>query len=84
MINQIIANIQQDLSQILTENQMEALSKTLVKHLSTLSVDKAEVESSKPDLLPLFIAAKRVEGCSDAYCGANRPGLRSKTAAFRF
>ena len=65
MINQIIANIQQDLSQILTENQMEALSKTLVKHLSTLSVDKAEVESSKPDLLPLFIAAKRVEGCSE-------------------
>ena len=39
MINKIIENIQQDLSQILTENQMEALSQVLNKHLSALAVD---------------------------------------------
>lgn len=65
MINRIITNIQQDLSQILTENQMEALSQALNKHLSTLAVDKPAVESTKHDMLPLFIAAKRVEGCSE-------------------
>jgi integrase/recombinase XerD len=84
MINQIIANIQQDLSQILTENQMEALSKTLVKHLSTLSVDKAEVESSKPDLLPLFIAAKRVEGCSEKSLRYPNPAVEHKKFLFHY
>ena len=39
MINKIIENMQQDLSQILTENQMEALSQVLNKHLSALAVD---------------------------------------------
>ena len=33
MINQIITNIKQDLSQILTPDQMEALSRSLNKHL---------------------------------------------------
>lgn len=65
MSNQIITNIQQDLSKILNENQMEALSQALNKHLSTLAVDKPAVESAKHDMLPLFIAAKRVEGCSE-------------------
>ena len=65
MINQIITNIKQDLSQILTPDQMEALSRTLNKHLPMLTVEKAAVESIKNDMLPLFIAAKRVEGCSE-------------------
>ena len=34
MINQIIANIQQDLTEILTETQLEALSQVLNKHLT--------------------------------------------------
>ena len=65
MINQIITNIKQDLSQILTPDQMEALSRTLNKHLPMLTVEKAAVESIKNDMRPLFIAAKRVEGCSE-------------------
>ena len=65
MINQIIANIQQDLTEILTETQLEALSQVLNKHLSKLATEKPAEESAKQDMLPLFIAAKRVEGCSE-------------------
>ena len=65
MINQIIANIQQDLTEILTETQLEALSQVLNKHLSKLATEKPAEESTKQDMLPLFIAAKRVEGCSE-------------------
>ena len=65
MINQIIANIQQDLTEILTEKQLEVLSQVLNKHLSTLATEKSAEESAKQDMLPLFIAAKRVEGCSE-------------------
>lgn len=61
MINQIITNIKQDLSQILTPDQMEALSRSLNKHLPMLAGDKPVVENTKHDMLPLFIAAKRVE-----------------------
>ena len=65
MINQIILNIQQDLCHILTESQMEILSVTLNKYLLTLEVDKTDTESEVQDMLSLFIAAKRVEGCSE-------------------
>ena len=65
MINQIITNIKQDLSQILTPDQMEALSQSLNKHLPMLAGDKSVEENTKHDMLPLFIAAKRVEGCSE-------------------
>ncbi len=65
MINQIIANIQQDLTEILTEDQLEALSQVLTKHLSTLADEKPAEKSTKQNMLPLFIAAKRVEGCSE-------------------
>lgn len=65
MINQIITNIKQDLLQILTPDQMEALSRSLNKHLPMLAGDKPVAENTKHDMLPLFIAAKRVEGCSE-------------------
>lgn len=65
MINQIITNIKQDLSQILTPDQMEALSQSLNKHLPMLAGDKPVEENTKHGMLPLFIAAKRVEGCSE-------------------
>lgn len=65
MINQIITNIKQDLLQILTPDQMEALSRSLNKHLPMLVGDKPVAENTKHDMLPLFIAAKRVEGCSE-------------------
>ena len=55
MINQIIANIQQDLTEILTEKQLEALSQVLNKHLSTLATEKPAEESAKQDMLPLLL-----------------------------
>ena len=55
MINQIITNIKQDLSQILTPDQMEALSQSLNKHLPMLAGDKSVEENTKHDMLPLFI-----------------------------
>lgn len=65
MVQQIIQNIRQDLSQILSENQMEAVSQILTKHLSALITDSSSSETVRSNLLPLFIAAKRVEGCSE-------------------
>ena len=50
MINQIITNIKQDLSQILTPDQMEALSRSLNKHLPMLAGDKPVAENTKHDL----------------------------------
>lgn len=65
MINQAIANIQNDLIGILDANQMKLLSEVLAKHLLPLESITTESKSEKNDLLPVFIAAKRVEGCSE-------------------
>ena len=65
MINQVITNIQNDLLGILDENQMKQLSDVLSKHLLSLKTSVAEANYEKTDLLPVFIAAKRVEGCSE-------------------
>lgn len=66
MISQVISNIQQDLAGILDENQMKILSEVLSKHLSPLEAEvSSESKPEKSDMLPAFIAAKRVEGCSE-------------------
>ena len=65
MINQVITNIQNDLLGILDENQMNLLSEVLTKHLLPLQSATAESKNEKSDMLPVFIAAKRVEGCSE-------------------
>lgn len=66
MINQVINNIQNDLLGILDENQMRRLSEALAKHLLPLEATNTdETKSERSDLLPVFIAAKRVEGCSE-------------------
>ncbi len=65
MIKQAIANIQNDLIGILDANQMKLLSEVLAKHLLPLESITTESKSEKNDLLPVFIAAKRVEGCSE-------------------
>lgn len=62
MINQVITNIQNDLLGILDENQMKLLSEVLTKHLLPLQSATAESKNEKSDMLPVFIAAKRVEG----------------------
>ena len=65
MINQVITNIQNDLLGILDENQMKLLSEVLAKHLLPLQSATTESKNEKSDMLPVFIAAKRVEGCSE-------------------
>ena len=50
---------------VLDEKQMKMLSESLLKHLSTLETDGAAQNQEKTEMLQLFLAAKRVEGCSD-------------------
>lgn len=63
MLNTIIDTIKGEMSAILTESQIKMLEQVLTKHLS--GVITAESERKDTDLLPAFIAAKRVEGCSE-------------------
>ncbi len=63
MLNTVINAIKNDMNTILTENQMKMLEQVLTKHLS--GVIAAETEQKEVELLPAFIAAKRVEGCSE-------------------
>ena len=63
MLNTVINSIKGEMNTILTENQMKMLEQVLTKHLS--GVIAAETEQKEVELLPAFIAAKRVEGCSE-------------------
>ena len=63
MLNTVINAIKGEMNTILTENQMKMLEQVLTKHLS--GVIAAETEQKEVELLPAFIAAKRVEGCSE-------------------
>ncbi len=65
MISQVITKIQDELSGVLDENQMKCLSEVLKKHLAPLEESNKEDTAQKNDMLPVFIAAKRVEGCSE-------------------
>lgn len=66
MIQKIITDIQQELAGALTSGQMDMLVLALNKHLPGLSVDEnTKSADQNPALLPMFIAAKRVEGCSE-------------------
>ncbi len=63
MLNTVINAIKGEMNTILTENQMKMLEQVLTKHLSGFIA--AETEQKEIELLPAFIAAKRVEGCSE-------------------
>ncbi len=63
MLNTVINSIKGEMNTILTENQMKMLEQVLTKHLSGVITD--ETEQKEVELLPAFIAAKRVEGCSE-------------------
>ena len=65
MIYQIIINIHQDLTGILPDQQLKTLLKVLNKHLSVLNTEKCNENRTRQNMLPLFLAAKRVEGCSE-------------------
>ena len=63
MLNTVINAIKGEMNTILTENQMKMLEQVLTKHLTGVITN--ETEQKDTDLLPVFIAAKRVEGCSE-------------------
>lgn len=70
MKDKLIKEIQASLALILTPKQQEELRKTLTYHLNSVNVSVREpsdavsaIENS--DLLEAFIAAKKVEGCSE-------------------
>lgn len=63
MLNTVINAIKGEMVAVLTENQMKTLEQVLTKHLSGVITD--ETEQKEVELLPAFIAAKRVEGCSE-------------------
>ena len=66
MLQQLIHDIQQDLHDDFTPQQLETLAEVLTVHLKPVLEQKAEgPKETTPELLPLFIAAKRVEGCSE-------------------
>ena len=66
MIEQIIQKIQNELVGIVNESQMSIITQVLNKHLTTICANATtKEEQSKTDMLALFIAAKRVEGCSE-------------------
>lgn len=66
MLLQLIHNIQQDLHDDFTPQQLEILTEVLTVHLKPVLDQKVEGPGeTTPELLPLFIAAKRVEGCSE-------------------
>lgn len=65
MISQVITKIQDELSSILDENQKKCLSEVLQKYLTPLEEGEKKDTTEKNDMLPVFIAAKHVEGCSE-------------------
>ena len=64
MLEQIIIGIQQELSCTLSQNQLALLGQVLTKHLSAI-VPSEPTQKAEESLLPAFIAAKHVEGCSE-------------------
>lgn len=66
MKTKIIQSIRQELASFLSVEQMSRLTRSLEKHLAgVVCTEDSNKSGSQPDLLQQFIAAKRVEGCSD-------------------
>ncbi|MGF0036047.1 site-specific tyrosine recombinase/integron integrase [Victivallis vadensis] len=66
MVNNLIADVCNDLQGILNETQQRELEKVLRRRLPAFIQSEQESPVSDPaNLLVLFIAAKRVEGCSE-------------------
>ena len=62
MNTQLIAVIEKQMRSSLSDAQAEKLHQVL---LDTIGKAPETAETEKPDLVQLFLAAKRVEGCSD-------------------
>lgn len=67
MEKQVITNIEQAMLSELDNHQMEKLRKVLHHYLRNITVSADEIagDGSNENILASFLAAKRVEGCSD-------------------
>lgn len=64
MYHQIIAAVETAMAPHLSNEQLDILHDTLVQAMQELP-DTAVTEETAPDLVQIFLSAKRVEGCSD-------------------
>lgn len=64
MYTKLITEIEQKMQSTLDNKQMSELHQVLISVLSTIGDDNTEEETEKA-LLEAFLAAKKVEGCSD-------------------
>jgi len=64
MYHQIIVAVETAMAPHLSNEQLDILHDTLVQAMQELP-DTAAVEEIAPDLVQIFLSAKRVEGCSD-------------------
>lgn len=66
MVEKIINEIEQEISNILNDIQKEELHRILVNRLGKLECNQEVINSEKEiDYLSIFICAKQVEGCSE-------------------
>jgi site-specific recombinase XerD len=65
MTSIIIESIEAEMKSVLSDEQQILLKATLVKFLGTETEDINEEENEESSLVRSFLAAKRVEGCSD-------------------
>ena len=82
MKTQIIEQIEKVMQLHLSEAQMQLLHKTLniiIPDAETSSKDKKQ-----PDYIQIFLAAKRVEGCSDKTIRYYESTIRNVIAAVRY
>jgi len=64
MYNHIIAAVETTMAPHLSNEQLDILHDTLVQVMQKLP-DTVAAEEAAPDLVQIFLSAKRVEGCSD-------------------
>lgn len=65
MIQQIIDEILQDLRPVLEDDQLREVKRSLNNRLLAIQTEINIEDNADPTRLPMFIAAKRVEGCSE-------------------
>ena len=63
-MNTAVYNILNDMSEVLNIQQMRLLQESLLKHLQEEN-EQAEKQLDNMDYLNMFVAAKRIEGCSE-------------------
>lgn len=81
MKNELISTIEQAMAATLTIDQQRLLHQVLQESMEQVTVTPADNQHRNEDLLSAFVAAKRVEGCSDRTIRYYETTLRKVLAA---